>query len=444
MRRVKKIKLFHLVAIIFLTISGGPYGLESLLSYVGNYWALILLLITPILWDLPTIFTVLELNSLMPINGGYYQWVKRAMGLRFAWYEGWWTWLYTFIDLAIYPVLIMEYLSYLFPEVGSFRIPICLFIVWSCAYLNIRGIMPVGRAAIIFGCIVLIPFIILFVCYLTHPSSLFILNTSSSKEIKFPALGLGLYTVMWNFLGWDNVTTYAEEVSKPIRTYFVSVIISFFIIISIYFLVLIVSIYSGIDHHILSKVGFPALGELIGGRWLGQLIALGGLASGVGLYFSVLLSVSRVPEAMSEDKLLPKKLHSLHPKFQTPYISIISCSIIVSFFILFSFSHLLIMDVIVYGAALFLEFASLIILRIKIPNENRPFKLPLNIPGLILMISLPVMVYFIALIGAIFDSENSIKPVLLALLCLISGEVLWRVIVYRNPNLKHDNIYKNK
>jgi len=54
-----------------------------------------------------SIFVVLELNSLMPVTGGYYQWVKRAMGMRWAFYEGWWTWLYTFADLAIYPVLLL-------------------------------------------------------------------------------------------------------------------------------------------------------------------------------------------------------------------------------------------------------------------------------------------------------------------------------------------------
>ena len=99
----------------FLTISGGPYGLESLLTYAGTHGVLLLLFITPLLWDIPTIFTVLELNCMMPVTGGYYQWVKRAMGMRFAWYEGWWTWLYTFVDLAIYPVLFVEYLGFLSP-----------------------------------------------------------------------------------------------------------------------------------------------------------------------------------------------------------------------------------------------------------------------------------------------------------------------------------------
>lgn len=435
MRKSKKIRLLQLAALIFLTISGGPYGLESLLGYVGNNWALVLLVITPILWDLPTIFTVLELNSMMPLTGGYYQWVKRAMGLRFAWYEGWWTWLYTFVDLAIYPVLFMEYLGFFFPEVQTFKIPLCLIIIWSCAFLNIRGIVPVGRMAVILGGIVLMPFLILFFYFLTHHSISFSLPSSPMKEIKFSAFGLGIYTVMWNFLGWDNVTTYATEVSKPVRTYLISIIIAFIVIFLVYFLVIFISIQSGIDQTILSENGFPALGELVGGKWLGALIAVGGMASGLGLYSSVLLSVSRVPQVMSDDKLLHPKLHKLHPKFQTPYISIITCSIIVSLLIMFSFSELLIMDVIIYGAALFLEFATLIILRIKLPNEHRPFKIPLNVAGLIIMICLPIAVYFIALIAAMIDSGATLKPVLVALGTLASAEIVWRVIIWRHPDL---------
>src|SRR5579859_4780271 len=110
-----KLRLLHLAAIIFFTVSVGPYGLKPLFSHVGNDGALFLLVITPLLWDVPTILTVLELNSLMPITGGYYQWVKHALGLRWAFFEGWWTWLYTFCDLAIYPVLFVGYAAYFVP-----------------------------------------------------------------------------------------------------------------------------------------------------------------------------------------------------------------------------------------------------------------------------------------------------------------------------------------
>ena len=85
----RKLKPIQLAAVIFLTVSGGPYGLESLIEQTGENASLLLLIIIPLLWDIPTILTILELNSMMPVTGGYYQWVKRALGLRWACYEGW-------------------------------------------------------------------------------------------------------------------------------------------------------------------------------------------------------------------------------------------------------------------------------------------------------------------------------------------------------------------
>src|SRR5215475_6750944 len=145
----KKLRPLQLAAVIFLTVSGGPYGLEPLLSYAGQGGALLLLMITPLLWDIPAILTVFELNSMMPVTGGYYQWVKRALGLRFAFYEGWWTWLYTFVDLAIYPVLFVEYATFFFPSILPYKIPICLCVIWVSALMNIRGIVLVGKTALL-------------------------------------------------------------------------------------------------------------------------------------------------------------------------------------------------------------------------------------------------------------------------------------------------------
>src|SRR6478752_7428824 len=141
----KKLRILPLAAVIFFTVSGGPYGLEPLLGYAGRNGALLLLLITPLLWDVPAILTVLELNSMMPVTGGYYQWVKKTLGLRFGFYEGWWTWLYTFVDLAIYPVLFVGYASFFFPGIEAYKIPLCLAMIWISAGLNILGIVPVGK-----------------------------------------------------------------------------------------------------------------------------------------------------------------------------------------------------------------------------------------------------------------------------------------------------------
>jgi amino acid transporter len=427
-KAAQKLKPLQLAAVIFLTVSGGPYGLEPLLNQAGPNAALLLLLVTPILWDIPTILTVLELNSMFPENGGYYQWVKRALGLRFGFYEGWWSWLYTFADLAIYPVLFISYLSWFFPGIEAYKIPICLAIIWTAALINIRGIVPVGKFSIFLSGAVLTTFAVLFGYALYHTGGHLQVPAQTLQHSSYTAIGLGLYTVMWNFIGWDNVTTYADEVRRPVKAYLVSIAIAFFAVIAIYAVALIIATTAGIDPAKLESNGFPLLGELVGGRWLGNIIAGGALASMLGLYSAVLLSVSRIPKAMAADGLLPKKLSVLHPRWGSPWLSIVSCSAVVSGMIFWDFGELVVIDITLYGAALFLEYVALIYFRLKLPQQPRPFRIPLGVPGLILMALLPFAVYGVALSAAFMDEGGSLKPLLFAWITLASAELVWQLV----------------
>ncbi len=426
----KRLGILPLAAVIFLTVSGGPYGLEPLLGYAGREGALLLLIVTPILWDIPAILTVLELNSMMPVEGGYYTWVKTALGLRFAFYEGWWTWLYTFVDLAIYPVLFVTYAAYFWPGVVAYKIPVCLVIVWVGALLNILGISPVGKLSLLLGAAVLIPFLWLAGSSIGNPAAAAPVPAPSLAQLPLPALGMGLYTVMWNFFGWDNATTYAGEVRDAAKAYIRAIVLAFCAVVVLYLVTMIVVERSGIDAASLAEGGFPALGLRIGGPVLGAAIAIGGLASQLGLYNAVLLSVSRVPEVMAKDRLLPAVLNRLHPRFGTPWVSIVVCALVVSVFIFKTFDDLLVIDVTLYGAGLFVEFVALIMLRLRQAGAPRPFRIPLRIPGLVLLYLLPVGVYAIALCGAFLDSGGGFGPALLAALALISAEPAWQLARY--------------
>jgi amino acid transporter len=428
---VKKLRAIQLAAVIFLTVSGGPYGLEPLLNQVGGGAALLLLLVTPLLWDVPTIFAILELNSAMPVTGGYYQWVKRALGLRFGFYEGWWTWLYTFADLAIYPVLFVQYLSFFFPGAEAFKIPVCLGVIWISAGINLLGIVPVGKVSLVLSAVVLAPFLVLLGTSLWQHGGHLSMPKLTLAGKPFSAIGIGLYTVMWNFIGWDNVTTYADEVQGPVKAYLRSIAIAFIAVVAIYFIAVLLAVNAGIDGAALEENGFPLLGRLTGGQWLGAIVAIGGMASALGLYSAVLLSVSRIPKAMADDGLLPAKMHALHPRFGSPWVSILCCSVVVSGMILWTFGELLIIDITLYGAALFLEYVALIRLRIREPGMHRPFRIPLGVPGLVAMALLPLSVYAVAVGAAFLDEGGSLKPVLFAVVTLSSAELGWLAIRWR-------------
>src|SRR2546427_2595221 len=99
-------------------VSGGTYGTEDIVHGAGYARALLILLLTPILWSMPTALMVGELASALPEEGGYYVWVRKALGDFWGFQEGWWTICYTAVDMAIYPVLFVDYLAYFCPSLA--------------------------------------------------------------------------------------------------------------------------------------------------------------------------------------------------------------------------------------------------------------------------------------------------------------------------------------
>ncbi len=418
----------QLTAIFFFTVSGGPYGLEPLLQYTGTGWAFVLLLVTPVIWSLPVILTVLELNGMYPKEGGYYYWVKEGMGDRWGFYEGWWSWLYALTDLAIYPVLFTEYLAFFLPEVTPWKIPLCLALVWLCAAINILGIQPVGRSSLVLKGAVVLPFLFLFIAGIVGPAPV---STAPRAGTTFTGFSLGLYTVMWNYLGWDSASTIAGEVDRPQRSYFVAMFSALIIIVGMYLLAATTSASSGMDAARLGSEGYPALGLFIGGKWLGGLLALGGMASAAGLFLSNLLAITRIPEVIAIDGYFPARLAALHPRHRTPSVSIILCAAIVSVMILWQFADLLIIDVSLYSAALFLEFIALIRLRRLQPGIERPFRISLSSRGLIAMTALPAICLVCATAGILsLDSSHGVA-LLFAILLMSTGPFAWRAALKR-------------
>ena len=418
---------------MFFAVSGGPYGLEPLFHNVGGTAALALIVITPLVWSLPVILMTLELNGLMPREGGYYYWVKSALGRQWGFCEGWWSWLYALTDLAIYPVLFTQYLTYLIPEASAYKIPICLAVIWLCVQLNLRGVLLVGRSSITLGIAVLVPFLILFAVAAVHPSHLqeTLPHTSPLMPIGLAALCMGLFNVMWNYLGWDNGFTIAEEVESPVRSYLIAIGGAMLVIVLIYFFSVLVAVQSGIDPGLLEEEGFPSLGLRLGGWWVGAVLSAGGMASALGLFLAALLSISRVPKVMADDGLLPSRLQRLHPVTQVPHVSILTCAVVVSFMVLWDFGDLLIIDVTLYGAALLPEFFALVILRRRIPDSARPFRIPLKIRGLVFMTCFPAACILLALGGLFASGTVHLNAAWFALVIVATGPLVWQVVKRR-------------
>src|SRR2546427_4106334 len=148
MRRSSTLTLGPLVAVMYFTVSGGPFGLEGLVGSVGPGVALLLLVLTPLVFSVPETLLVGELASMLPVEGGYYVWVKRAFGRFWGFWNGWLSWVYSLIDMAIYPVLFLQYIRFFAPGLGGVEgWLIALVLIWGATWLNLRGTRAVGTAS---------------------------------------------------------------------------------------------------------------------------------------------------------------------------------------------------------------------------------------------------------------------------------------------------------
>src|SRR5260370_2327309 len=149
-----------LVFVLFFSTSGGPYTTETLIHSVGPGLGLLILALVPLVWSVPEALIVGELASMLPEEGGYYRWVDRAFGRFWAFQNGWLTWMYSLVDMAIYPVLFNQYLRYFLPGLDArFEWLISLGVIWSATWINLRGSVRVGRASIIAGSFVMLGFL---------------------------------------------------------------------------------------------------------------------------------------------------------------------------------------------------------------------------------------------------------------------------------------------
>ena len=152
----RSLTTLSLVFIIFFNVSGGAFTLEGLVAGTGPGLALAILLVIPLVWSLPEILIIGELASMLPQEGGYYRWVRRAFGDFWAFQNRWYTWLYSLVDMAIYPALFNQYLAYFVPEMSQgTRWIVALAVIWGATGINLRGALPVGRVSVAIGTFVL-------------------------------------------------------------------------------------------------------------------------------------------------------------------------------------------------------------------------------------------------------------------------------------------------
>ena len=468
----RELTLLPLFGLIYFTVCGGAFGAEPMVGLSGPGLALLLMVVTPLIFSIPNMLMVREMQSMMPVEGGYYHWTKQAFGPFVGFMAGWMNWVVSWVDVSIYPVWTAWYLSYFIPALSDgatiFGVDFSgSFLSWLVAatliilisLLNVRGARLSGLTTNWLGLLMIIPLIIMsgFGIYagISSGTPLRFDFLAGGAEINGPnllaALSVGVYVAMWNFMGWELPAAAGDEIKEPKKTYPKAMVLVLFAAILSYSIPTIAGLWGGADidgsHQmwgieeynegegigaVLAENGvtdeqiiawgadpatdagweFPTIAHKIGDNiagkdsnlsyFLGAIVGISAILSMIGLFIGNGLGGTRVPYAMAEDGMMPKWLNKVHPKYGTPWISILICG---AFFLVFStsaFQNLVVIDVFLNMLVLMAEIFALVALRIKRPELPRN-RVPGGVVGLIYIVIAPLSIIVLAIVSQIAD-----------------------------------------
>jgi len=370
----RKMRVVPLIAATFFMVSGGPYAIEDILGGAGFAKAIVILMVLPVLWSLPTALMIGELASALPAEGGFYVWVRRAMGPFWGYQEGWLSLAASIFDMAIYPAIFVLYLGKFNPELtaGTRGYLWSLAVVILCCVWNLRGAPAVGEDSVWLSALLLAPFGIFVVLGLwhgvaQHPSVQWSAPASES------ALSTAILVALWNYMGWDNASTVAQEVENPQRNYPRAMIACTILVAVTYVLPLLAMALTGLSVESFATGDWMTAAKTIGGPLLGIAIVVGGCITGIGMFNALVMSYTRLPMAMAEDGMLPRVFARRNGR-AVPWVSVLFCGLAWALALKLPFERLISIDLILYGSSLLLEFVALVVLRIREPRLRRPFK----------------------------------------------------------------------
>src|SRR6266550_6135895 len=413
----RSLTILSLVAVMFFNVSGGAFTTESLIVAVGPAIGLLILVLVPIFWSVPEALIVGELASMLPEEGGYYRWVYHAFGPFWAFQNGWWTWMYSLVDMAIYPVLFNQYLSWFVPGLsGTAQWMISLAVIWIATAINLRGAGRVGAVSVFSGVFILLTFLLVSVAAIPHGNHIPWETLGRTPASGASAIGVGLSIALWNYIGWDNASTVQGEVRDSSRSYPRALAITLPLV-TLGYLVPLAATLSATDWTGWREGGWPEIALMatgVAGPTLAVLLGVAGMVSAVALFNALLLSYSRIPFAMAVDGLLPRPLAKVD-RWSTPRNAVLASAVCYSVFALLSFVHLVVADVLLYSMALFLEFGALIALRRKEPGLRGSFRVPVGTGGIVGLALLPVVILLAVVVMETRAGEYGRAAILAAL-----------------------------
>jgi basic amino acid/polyamine antiporter, APA family len=405
-----------------------------------------------------------EFASMVPVSGSAYTYSYGTLGELVAWIIGW----DLIIEYAIGNVAVAiswaNYFNTLLDGAGM-SLPRWLAVDWQTAHAKMPEV--VAAAPKIFGfpivvnilALAIVAFITIVLVWGIKESAKFNFYMVALKlivlaffvivSIKYvkadnwvpfapngmPGILSGAAVVFFAYIGFDAVSTTAEEAQNPKRDMPIGIIGSLIVCTIIYMVV--AAVFTGMISYptltgaLATEQAEPltlAMKHVMMPKWMVTVVALGSVIAHTAVLFVFQLGQPRIFFAMSRDGLLPKFFAKVHPKYRTPHVSTIITGVVVGVAALFTTLEDMV-DLTNIGTlfAFFLVCLGIIILRIKDPNRERPFRVPFGIV-------IPVLGAISCIGLAIYLPPRSWERFFI---WLAIGAVFYFLYGYRHSRLRH-------
>ena len=361
-----------------------------------------------------------------PVAGSAYTYAYATVGEVFAWIVGWDLILEYALSMSTiavgwsgYFVSLMRDLGWVVPPeltaspgvvittagdgtaIGLFNVPAAVIVVLVTALLviGIKESANTNTLLVVIKSVVLVIFVVAGVAYVNRDNLTPFIppNTGEFGHFGWSGILRGSAVMFFAYIGFDAVSTTAEEAKNPKRDLPIGIIASLVICTVLYLSV--AAVLTGIipvTHYrsnpdtlsgiasmppedttkfLNAAVAFAL--SVIGQDWAAYLVSAGAVAGITSVLLVMLLSQPRIFFAMSRDGLLPPAVSRVHPRFGTPHITtIITCTIVAIVAGVTQINVVAEMTSIGTLFAFVVVCAAVTLLRIRRPDAHRPFKVP--------------------------------------------------------------------
>src|SRR2546427_1776717 len=298
-------------------------------------------------------------------------------------------------------------------------------VVAVCALLNIAGVRVVSTTSLWLFFALSAPFaLMVFLSPFKFGALAHAVTKPTTSTVDI--LG-GLLICMWNYMGWDNASTIATEVERPQRTYPRAMLGAVGIVGLTHILPVVAVWLTGLAPTSWETGSWADIAGMLGGPLLRIALVLGGMMSGFGMFNALVMSYSRLPLAMAQEKMLPRVFARVHPRTGAPRVAILACAICWATCLGLGFERLVTLDVLLTGTSLVLEFIALVALRLREPNLKRPFRIPGGILGVTLLGVCPTLLLVFSAVNGEHEQILGMNALLFGVLLIVAGFMVYAI-----------------